>query len=159
MSGLKTDKNFCLMLTLTIKFTTMEPIKLEITILKPVEKVWEYFTQAEHIMQWNFANETYTCPKAKNDLQVGGEFNYRMEAKDQSFGYDFTGTYDEITPLEKIKYHFKDGRQVEVIFEKIDGNTTKVTEIFEPDLEQPAEMQRESWYAILDNFHKYVENN
>lgn len=52
-----------------------------------------------------------------------------------------------------------DGRKVKVLFERIDETTTKVTEIFEPDTQQPAEMQREGWYAILDNFHKHVENN
>ena len=137
----------------------MEPITLEITILKPITKVWEFFTDPEHITQWNFANDTWTCPKAENDLQIGGAFNYRMEAKDESFGFDFKGTYDEVAPFEKIKYHLDDGRKVKVLFERIDETTTKVTEIFEPDTQQSAEMQREGWYAILDNFHKHVENN
>ena len=137
----------------------MEPITLEITILKPITKVWEFFTDPEHITQWNFANDTWTCPKAENDLQIGGAFNYRMEAKDESFGFDFKGTYDEVAPFEKIKYHLDDGRKVKVLFERIDETTTKVTEIFEPDTQQPAEMQREGWYEILDNFHKHVENN
>lgn len=137
----------------------MEPIKIEITILKPVEKVWECFTQPEHITQWNFASETWTCPNAENDLQIGGEFNYRMEAKDQSFGFDFKGIYDEVDPFEKISYHLEDGRTVKVLFNRIDETTTKVTEIFEPDPSEPMEMQREGWYAILDNFHKHVETH
>lgn len=137
----------------------MEPITIDITILKPITKVWEFFTDPEHITQWNFANDTWTCPKAENDLQIGGAFNYRMEAKDESFGFDFKGTYDEVAPFEKIKYHLDDGRKVKVLFERIDETTTKVTEIFEPDTQQSAEMQREGWYAILDNFHKHVENN
>lgn len=137
----------------------MEPITLEITILKPITKVWEFFTDPEHITQWNFANDTWICPSAENDLQIGGAFNYRMEAKDQSFGFDYKGIYDEIAPFEKIKYHLDDGRKVKVLFERMDETTTKVTEIFEPDPEQPSEMQREGWYAILDNFHKHVENN
>ena len=77
----------------------MEPITIEITILKSVSKVWEYFTDPEHITQWNFASPDWTCPNAENDVQVGGEFNYRMEAKDQSFGFDFKGTYDEVFPF------------------------------------------------------------
>lgn len=137
----------------------MEPITIEITILKPIQKVWEFFTDSNHIIQWNFANENWICPKAKNNLQVGSSFNYRMEAKDNSFGFDYQGVYDEVVPIEKIKYHLDDSRNVEVFFEKIDDKTTKITKIFEPDLKQPAEMQRENWYAILDNFHKYVENN
>lgn len=137
----------------------MDLIEIDITILKPVSKVWEFFTDPEHITQWNFATDEWVCPKAENDLQVGGDFNYRMEAKDQSFGFDFKGTYEQVLPFEEIKYHLEDGRKVRVIFEIIDENTTKITEIFEPDPAQPLQMQREGWYSILDNFHKHVENN
>lgn len=137
----------------------MKSITIEITILKPVNKVWEFFTQPEHITQWNFASEEWSCPTAENDVQIGGEFNYRMEAKDQTFGFDYKGVYDEIIPLEKIKYHLEDGRKVEVIFNKIDVDTTQIIEVFDPEIQNSREMQREGWYAILNNFHKYVENH
>lgn len=137
----------------------MDPIKIEITILKPVQKVWDFFTEPDHITQWNFASDEWTCSSAQNDLQVGGVFNYRMEMKDEDFGFDYKGSYDEIIPLQKIKYHLDDGRKVEVLFEKVDENTTLVTQAFEPDPQQPELMQREGWYSILDNFHKHVENN
>lgn len=137
----------------------MDPITIDITILAPVEKVWDYFNTPEHVTQWNFAHETWQCPHSENDLRVGGKFSYRMEAKDGSFGFDFEGIYDEVIPNEKIKYHLEDGRNVEVIFNEIDENTTKVTEIFDPEKQNSAEMQRDGWYAILNNFHKYVENN
>ena len=136
----------------------MEPIKIDITILKPVEKVWEYYNEPKHITKWNFAHESWHCPKAENDLRVGGKFTYRMEAKDESFGFDLSGIYDEIIPLKKIKYHLEDGRLVEVIFNEIDATTTEVVEIFEPETQNSREMQRDGWYAILNNFHKYVEN-
>jgi uncharacterized protein YndB with AHSA1/START domain len=137
----------------------MEPIKIDITILAPVQKVWDYFNDPKHITKWNFAHETWQCPRAENDLRVGGKLKVRMEAKDGSFGFDFEGIYDEIIPNERIKYHLEDGRNVEIIFDKIDENTTKVTEIFDPEKQNSAEMQRDGWYAILNNFHKYVENN
>jgi hypothetical protein len=53
----------------------------------------------------------------------------------------------------------EDGRKAEIIFDKIDENTTSVTITFDPETQNPVEMQREGWYAILNNFHKYVENN
>ncbi|KQT17521.1 activator of HSP90 ATPase [Chryseobacterium sp. Leaf404] len=137
----------------------MEKIKIDITILAPVEKVWKCFNSPEDIVQWNFAHESWHCPSSENDLKVGGKLKNRMEAKDGSFGFDLVGIYDEIIPNEKLLYHLEDGRKVEVFFEKIDGNTTKVTEIFEPETQNSAEMQRDGWYAILNNFHKYVENN
>lgn len=137
----------------------MEPIKIDIAILAPVQKVWDYFNKPEHIVNWNFASEDWHCPKASNDLRVGGKLETRMEAKDGSFGFDFVGIYDEIIPLQLIRYYLEDSRKVEVYFQEIDANTTKVTEVFDPEAGNSAEMQREGWYAILDNFHKYVENN
>ena len=137
----------------------MEPIKIDITILSPVQKVWDLFIEPQHIMKWNFAHESWHCPKAENDFQVGGKLKTRMEAKDGSFGFDLVGIYDEIIPLEKIKYHLEDGRKVEVIFNKIDADTTQIIEIFDSEIQNSREMQREGWYAILNNFHKYVENH
>ena len=137
----------------------MDKVKIDITILAPVEKVWDYFNDPKHITKWNFAHESWFCPSSENDLKPGGKFNNRMEARDGSFGFDFIGIYDEVIPNERIKYHIEDGRNVEVVFEKIDGNTTEVTEIFDPEKQNSVEMQREGWYAILNNFHKYVENN
>lgn len=137
----------------------MDPIKIDLSIQEPIQKVWDYFNQPEHIVNWNFAHESWHCPKAENDLQVGGKLKTRMEAKDGSFGFDFEGIYDEIVPLKLIRYHLEDGRNVEIQFDEIDQNTTKVTEIFDPESMNPIEMQRDGWYAILENFHRYVTNS
>jgi hypothetical protein len=37
------------------------------------------------------------------------------------------------------------------------GNETIVTETFDPENENPSEIQKAGWQAILDNFKKYVE--
>jgi len=137
----------------------MEPIKIDITILAPVEKVWKYMNDPKHIVKWNFAHETWHCTKAENNLEIGGKLQTRMEAKDGSFGFDFIGIYDEIIPQELIKYHLEDGRNVEVKFNKIDENTTEIIQTFDPEKQNYREMQRDGWYAILNNFHKYVENH
>ena len=65
--------------------------------MHPIEKAWEYFTKPGHIVKWNNASDDWHTPKAENDLRTGGNFNYRMEAKDGSFGFDFGGVYDEVT--------------------------------------------------------------
>lgn len=137
----------------------MEPITIEITILKPLEVVWQTFTDPKHITKWNFAQETWHCPSAENNLNPGGGFLYRMEARDGSFGFDLKGVYDEIIPLQLIKYHLEDGRSAQVQFIKVDEDTTKVVQSFEPEAANSREMQREGWYKILDNFHRYTENN
>lgn len=137
----------------------MEPIKIEITILKPMHKVWGFMNDPKHITKWNFANDQWHCPKAENDLRVGGILRTRMEAKDKSFGFDNVAVYEEIQPERLIRYRLEDGRTVEIVFNAVDPGTTQIIETFEPETQNSREMQREGWYAILNNFHKYAENN
>jgi hypothetical protein len=50
------------------------------------------------------------------------------------------------------------GRRVEIHFEKISDNETRITEIFEIENENSEELQRKGWQSILENFKKYSEN-
>ncbi len=133
-------------------------ITIKAIINAPVEKVWEYWSKPEHIMQWCNASPDWHVPRAQNDLQVGGTFSTRMEAKDGSFGFDFGGVYDEVKTNDLIAYTMGDGRKVRINF-STDGNTTKLFETFEAEEQNPVEMQRGGWQAILDNFKNHVETN
>lgn len=136
----------------------MNKLKVITEINKPIDEVWDAFNNPEHIVKWNFAQESWECPYAKNDLRVGGKLESRMQAKDGSFGFDFIGTYNEVKENELIKYQMKDGREVEVIFERLSDDKTKVTENFEPENQNPLEFQKDGWQAILDNFKNYSES-
>ena len=131
-------------------------ITVEATVNAPIEKVWDCWTAPEHITQWCFASADWQAPWAKNDLEAGGRFATRMEAKDGSFGFDFGGVYNEITALAHILYTMDDGRKVEIHFTQQDG-AVKVVETFEAENQNSIEMQRMGWQAILDNFKSYTE--
>ena len=131
-------------------------ITIEATINAPVIIVWERWNNPEHITKWNSASDDWHTPWAKNDLRVGGAFTSRMEAKDGSMGFDFTGTYDVVTENEYIEYTLEDGRKVKINF-TADGNSTNVVESFDAESENPVEMQQAGWQAILDSFKKYTE--
>ena len=133
-------------------------ITVESTINAPVEKVWEIWTKPEHITKWNNASDDWHTPRAENDLQVGGSFVSRMEAKDGSMGFDFGGVYDAVRKNEYIEYTIGDGRKVKVTFNG-QGNKTKVVESFEAENINSLEMQQGGWQAILDSFKKYTESN
>jgi len=136
----------------------MEPtITVQTTIKAPIEKVWESWTKPEHITKWNQASDDWHTPHAENDLRIGGRFLFRMEAKDGTVGFDFRGVYDEVKNHEKIVYHTEDGRNVESTF-TANGSETTITGTFVPENENPHEMQRGGWQAILDNFKKYTES-
>jgi uncharacterized protein YndB with AHSA1/START domain len=136
----------------------MTPITVETTVRAPVDKAWRYFTEPAHITKWNAASDDWHSPRATNDLRVGGQFNCRMEAKDGSVGFDFAGTYDEVVPNKRIAYRMTDGRKVVVTFAQ-DGDTTRVTETFDPESQNPVDMQRGGWQSILDNYKKDAEAN
>lgn len=133
-------------------------ITIQTTVNAPVEKVWEYWNEPEHITKWCSATEEWHTPRAENDLHVGGKFLSRMEAKDGSMGFDFAGVYDEVKTNELITYTMGDGRKVIVHF-KYDGNSTHIKETFEAEEMNSLDMQRGGWQAILNNFKKYTEAN
>ena len=132
-------------------------VTIEANIAASIEKVWKCWTEPEHITKWNFASDDWCAPRAVNDLRAGGAFSFRMEAKDGSFGFDFAGVYDEVTPHQKIVYTIGDGRKVSIDFSQ-QGNSCRVIETFEAESMNPVEMQREGWQAILNNFKKHVES-
>ena len=131
-------------------------ITIETTINSPISKVWDYWTHPEHIVNWNFASSDWHCPEAENNLEVGKGFRSVMAAKDTSMSFEFCGTYQEIIQLKSLQYILEDDRAVSVTF-KEHGNETIVTETFDPENENPSEIQKAGWQAILDNFKKYVE--
>lgn len=133
-------------------------VTVQATILADTGKVWEFWTKPEHITKWNFASDDWQCPRAENDLRIGGKYLARMEAKDGSFGFDFEAVYDEVIDQKKLTYTMSDGRQATTDFENLDRKT-KVTTTFDAEGVHDQEMQRAGWQAILDNFKKYTEAN
>jgi uncharacterized protein YndB with AHSA1/START domain len=128
------------------------------TINAPIEKVWNLWTDPKHIIRWNHASDDWHTTKAENDLKPGGKFMARMEAKDGSFGFDFSGIYENVVQHRQIEYLLDDGRKVKISFDS-DENTTTVTETFEAEQTNPLELQQNGWQAILDNFKKHVESS
>ena len=139
-----------------MKTDNKETITVETTINVPVEKVWKYWTEPEHITKWSFASDDWHAPFAENDLRVGGTFVTRMEAKDGSFGFDFGGVYNELKINELISYTIGDGRKVTINFISQERET-KVIEVFEAEATHSTEQQKEGWQALLDKFKKYSE--
>jgi uncharacterized protein YndB with AHSA1/START domain len=133
-------------------------ITVQAIVSADTKKVWGYYTNPKHITKWNFASDDWQCPSATNDMRAGGKYIARMEAKDGSSGFDFEAVYDEVIAGEKFTYTMTDGRQASVTFKKLD-NKTEVIVIFDAETENPEEMQRGGWQAILNNFKKYAENN
>ncbi|SEW31389.1 Uncharacterized conserved protein YndB, AHSA1/START domain [Aliiroseovarius sediminilitoris] len=130
-------------------------ITIETTIDAPIDAVWTAWTTPEAIIQWNAASDDWHTTKSSVDLKVGGEFSSRMEARDGSMGFDFSGTYTRIEKPNLLEAEFG-GRKLRVQFSEAGGKTT-IRETFEPEDQNSADMQRAGWQAILDNFKRFVE--
>lgn len=133
-------------------------ITVQAMVNAPIDKVWKFWTLPQHITKWNFASEEWCSPKAENDLRKGGKFNFRMEAKNGSMGFDFWGNYDTMQENQIIEYTLGDNRKVKIEFFTIQDKT-EIIQTFEAEDSNPIEMQRNGWQSILNNFKKYAETN
>ena len=131
-------------------------ITIEVIVSAPIKLVWDTWNNPIHIIHWNHASDDWHSPYAKNDFNVGGKFTYRMEAKDNSFGFDFSGTYEEIINHKLIVTRLDDNRLVRTEFLELD-DYVKVVETFVAEEENSIELQKQGWMAILTNFKKYTE--
>jgi uncharacterized protein YndB with AHSA1/START domain len=131
-------------------------ITIEATVNAPVEKVWKYWSEPQHITKWAFASEDWHAPSSENDLKTGGKFSTTMAAKDGSFSFEFGGVYDKVEQYKTINYILGDGRKVTNSFTG-SGNETKIVQSFEAEEENSIDMQRGGWQSILNNFKKYTE--
>lgn len=138
--------------------TTKETITVEALVNASINKVWQFWTTPKHITKWNNASEDWHTTRAENDLRIGGKFLSRMEAKDGSFGFDFEGIYTDVITNEKISYTILDDRKVDITFSPTE-NGIQITETFEAENQNPLEMQKMGWQAILNNFKNYTEKN
>lgn len=132
------------------------PITVSAQVNKPLAEVWRRWTTPSDIEQWNAASDDWHCPKASNDLRVGGCFSYTMAARDGSASFDFQGTYTAVEDQARIAYTMDDGRTCTVTFQP-EGQGTLVTEVFDAEHMNPVDMQRVGWQAILDRFKAHTE--
>jgi uncharacterized protein YndB with AHSA1/START domain len=133
-------------------------LTVETTVHAPIDLVWKLWNTPDDIIMWNSASDDWHTTKAENNPVTGGHFLSRMEAKDGSFGFDFSGIYDLVEDEKLIEYTMCDNRKAKIIFEP-NGEWTKILEIFEAESENPVELQQAGWQAILDNFRNYAEAN
>jgi len=130
-------------------------ITIETTVRAPLARVWECWTTPADIMAWNAASDDWHTTAATVDLREGGAFSSRMEAKDGSIGFDFGGTYTRVEPMSLIEASFGD-RNMSVAFTEL-AEGVLVSETFDAEDQNPIEMQRAGWQAILDNFKRHTE--
>ncbi len=132
-------------------------ITVETVVAAPLASVWNRYTTPGDIVQWNAASDDWHTTRATVDLQPGGAFSSRMEAKDGSFGFDFAGTYTRVEPPHLLEYTFGDRAARVELVEGPAGVTVRVT--FDAEETHSLDQQRDGWQAILDRFRRHVESH
>ena len=131
-------------------------ITTEINIAAPLAVVFDGWVNPSHIVNWYFASPDWCCPRAELDCRVGGAFSIRMEAKDQSFGFDFNGTFTAVEEEKQLHYILEDGRHVALYLNPSDEGTHIVWK-FQPETQNPEALQQQGWQAVLTHFKAYLE--
>ena len=91
----------------------MEPLYCKhFTINAPNRKVWELFTK-QSISSTGILHESWHCPKAENNLEIGGEFFIPWRPKINLVSFVFTALTQKLFRIKKIEYFIEDGRKVE----------------------------------------------
>lgn len=131
-------------------------IQVQVVVAAPMNVVWEAWTLPEHIVQWNMASADWHCPRASNDVQVGGRLSATMAARDGSMEFDFGGTYTIVEVGKRLAFVMDDHRRVEIDFSTTEGGVN-IIERFDSDGQYPVELQQQGWQAILENFKNHAE--
>ncbi len=131
-------------------------IKVAIVVKDSMERVWNCWTQAEHIKEWYHAADTWYVPNAEVDFKEGGKFKIKMAAINKTGAFNFEGVYTSIKKHERIDFTISDGRKVAVSFEPKDGGVL-IIEQFEATSTQTPDAQEMGWQMILRSFKDYVE--
>jgi uncharacterized protein YndB with AHSA1/START domain len=141
----------------------------------PRQKLWEAWSTPELFVKW-WGPKGFTSPEAKIDFRVGGSYLSCMQTPAGMKIYG-TGTYTEITPLEKIVFtdNFADqhGKKVPasyygmgddtiaentfvtVTFEPV-GNRTKLTLRAGVGLPGAQKEEEDAWNEMFDKLTKVV---
>ena len=119
----------------------------------PRDLVWTALTDPTHITKWMFAND-WESPYATVDVRPGGTFSIGMRPADHSQeGFDFGGTYREVTKPERIVMAIGDGRLMTWTLSDVLGGTQLALSI---EMAMSEEQERAGYTQILDHLAAHL---
>ncbi|OYD41557.1 SRPBCC domain-containing protein [Sphingobacterium cellulitidis] len=133
-------------------------LEARIIVEASIEQVCEVWTKAAYIKIWNVPFPGWHCPTVVNEVKTSGVFDFRMEKKDGSEGFNYKGKYTLVVPFERIEILQDDHRRSVILFKK-KGDSVEVIEQFEPEEHTELTLQKDFCQAVLNKFKACVENN
>ena len=131
-------------------------MSIEITkqIDAPPERVFRALTDAEELTRW-FPSS------AESDPRTGGDYILRFEFDDESKNHTYAGKYEEVTPLERVRYPWN-GRFGDTTVEFVLGSADAGTELtlthsgWTKEAEETRQLHEQGWAFFLDNLERYL---
>jgi uncharacterized protein YndB with AHSA1/START domain len=130
-------------------------IRLTKLLNTPVEKVWEVWSNPEHIKHW-WGPNGFTNTITKMDLQPGGEWLLVMHGPDGT-DYDNRSVFTEVVANKKIAYEHLSGHHfiATIEFEAQGNNTLMHWEMLFPTKEEYHQFVHE--YKVGESLQQNIE--
>jgi uncharacterized protein YndB with AHSA1/START domain len=130
-------------------------IRLTKLLNTPVEKVWEVWSNPEHIKNW-WGPNGFTNTITKMDLQPGGEWLLVMHGPDGT-DYDNRSVFTEVVANKKIAYEHLSGHHfiATIEFEAQGNNTLMHWEMLFPTKEEYHQFVHE--YKVGESLQQNIE--
>jgi uncharacterized protein YndB with AHSA1/START domain len=118
------------------------------------ERVFRALTDAEALTRW-FPSS------AESDPRTGGDYVLRFEFDDESKNHAYAGQYEEVTPLERVRYPWN-GRFGDTTVEFVLGPADAGTELtlthsgWTEEAEETRQLHEQGWAFFLDNLERYL---
>ena len=135
----------------------MESAVVFCLINKPLEEVWDRWTDPELAWLQAAPNEDWQPMRSKMDVQEGGTFSISILQTGSAQIVEYSGVFTKVIPGQLIDCHFDDGRTSTIEFQQIDQSTI-IRRSFDPERSPTAESQIVLNQAILNHFKDYVES-
>ena len=137
-------------------------LRMNRTFAAPREKVFQAWTQPEHLRNWWGMSAGYTAPIVEVDLKVGGHYRLGMQPPDDGNLQVVGGVFQEVSPPEKLVYTWAiehEGMEhqersetlVTIEFRDLGGSTELVLTHEHFPTEEICEQHRIGWTMMLDN--------
>ena len=110
---------------------TENKLTIRRTINAPIQKVFDAWTQPEHLLKWWHCDPAWTTEVAEVDLRVGGKYRLGMQNPELDFPHVCFGHFIEVDAPNRLVYTWEweepsehpGESQVTVEFSDVDGST------------------------------------
>lgn len=125
------------------------------------DRVFDAWTNPAKLKKWWGMGDDWNTPIAEVDLRVGGKYRLGMQDPEKDMPYVVGGTYQEVTPPEKLVYTWKwegqDSQTLVTVEFHEQGNSTEVILTHEYFTDEKAKEEHgQGWKGCMEQLAKIL---